>query len=209
MSGVFVTGTDTNAGKTIACAVLVRKFGAHYWKPAQTGVPEDAADTDTVARLAELPPARIHPPRHVFRAPLSVLAAATREGARVSLADFTLPATGGAPLVVEGAGGCLVPLSEDALMVDLIARLGLPALIVARTALGTINHSLLTVEALRGRNIPVAGILFSGEDNPETIALIARFGQVRVLGCIPPLARLDAAAIAMAGHYVSGDVMQG
>lgn len=207
MRGVFVTGTDTNVGKTIAAAVLVRKFAAHYWKPAQTGVPGDPADTATVQDLAALPPARLHPPRFVLRAPLSPAAAAAREGVAIALADFTLPATGGEKLVVEGAGGVLVPLNGEAVMADLIRQLGLPAVVVARTTLGTINHTLLTVEVLRHRKIPIAGVLLSGQNDDETIALIARFGKVPVLGCIPPLPALTPAAIADAGRHVRDDMM--
>lgn len=189
--GVFVTGTGTGVGKTLVSACLVARWGAEYWKPAQTGITTEAPDMDTVHSLTG---ARLHPSRHVFAAPLSVEAAAALENCRVSLADFTLPETA-APLVVEGAGGILVPLSASATMADLMLHLGLPVILVARTGLGTINHTLLSLEALRHRNIPVAGIVLSGTPNAGNRDAIARHGGAPVLGTIPLLPRVDAAAV--------------
>lgn len=196
--GVFVTGTDTNVGKTLVSACLVARWGADYWKPAQTGLDEDPGDTATVAHLAAIAdPRRIHPPRVALRAPLSVEAAARREGAPVALEAFVLPETA-APLVVEGAGGVLVPISADALMIDLMARFALPAVVVARTALGTINHTLLTLAALRARAIPIAGVVMSGPANAENAADIAHHGRVRILAQIPPLGAVTPQAVARA-----------
>ena len=130
-AGVFVTGTDTGIGKTVVSACLVRRWGADYWKPVQTGLATDTADSLTVAHLAEAAAGRTHAPRHVFQAPLSPQAAAAAEGATIALADFRLPG-GAAPIVVEGAGGVLVPLGGGALMADLMVALGLPVLLVAR-----------------------------------------------------------------------------
>jgi dethiobiotin synthase len=195
VSSVFVTGTDTGVGKTLACAVLARAWGADYWKPVQTGLAEEAGDTATVTELAGLDADRAHAPRHEFAAPLSPHAAAALEGARIGLDDFTLPRTS-RPLVVEGAGGVLVPLNDTELMIDLIARLGLPAVVVARSTLGTINHSLLTLEALRARRIAVNGVILNGPPSAGNRAAIERFSQVRVLAEIPTLDRLDPAAVA-------------
>ena len=192
--GVFVTGTDTGIGKTVVCACLVRRFGADYWKPVQTGLAEDAGDSQTVARLAGAAPARIHASRHALRAPLSPEAAAALEGVSVALADFDLP-SGRAPIVVEGAGGVLVPLGGGALMVDLIARLGLPALLVARTALGTINHTLLSVEALRARGLAVAGVVMVGPGGEANAEAITRIGRLPVLARIDTLPELDRDAV--------------
>lgn len=189
--GVFVTGTDTNIGKTVAAACLVARWRAAYWKPAQTGVPEDVADSDTIAALTGVRPL---PCRHVFAAPLSVETAAALEGRTVALEDFALPAVRG-PLVVEGAGGVLVPLNASTMMADLMRHLGLPVVLVARTGLGTINHTLLSLEALRRRGIAVAGVLFNGPPNAGNRDAVARHGAVRILGEIPPLPRLDARAI--------------
>jgi malonyl-CoA O-methyltransferase len=193
--GVFVTGTDTGVGKTVVSACLVRRWQADYWKPAQTGLATEEADSPTVGRLAGAAPARLHPPRHALQAPLSPEAAARREGLEIGLGDFALPA-GTAPIVVEGAGGVLVPLGSGTLMADLIRHLGLPALLVARSTLGTINHTLLSLEALRARALPVAGIVLVGPDPDENARTIERLGGIPILAKIPPLRPLDEAAIA-------------
>jgi malonyl-CoA O-methyltransferase len=195
-AGIFVTGTDTGIGKTIVSACLVHRWSADYWKPVQTGLAEDEADSVTVARLAGAA-ARIHPPRHEFRAPLSPEAAALLEGRSVALDDFALPASP-RPIVVEGAGGVLVPLGGGALMADLMRRLHLPVLLVARSTLGTINHSLLSIEALRARSIAIFGVVLVGPDPAENADAITRHGHVRVLASLPRLAEITPASISAA-----------
>jgi dethiobiotin synthase len=199
---VFVTGTDTGIGKTVVAACLVHALRARYWKPIQTGIEEDQADTDTVAHLAGLPPSRIHPPRHTLRAPLSPEAAARREGIGIALADFTLP-RGLGPLVVEGAGGLLVPLGGGALMIDLIAQLGLPAILVARSTLGTINHTLLSIEALRHRRIALRGIVVVGPQGEDNADAIARHSGAEILCLLPRVAPLTPAAIPNLARFFS------
>ena len=195
-AGVFVTGTDTGVGKTLVSACLVKAWQASYWKPVQTGLADEAGDTATVAHLADVPPDRLSPPRHAFRAPLSPAAAAALEGAAIDLADFRLPESPGRPMVVEGAGGILVPLADRVLIIDLIARLGLPVLVVARSGLGTINHTLLTLEALRARGLPPVGVVLCGSANPGNRAAIEHFGAVPVVAELTLLPRVDAAAVA-------------
>jgi malonyl-CoA O-methyltransferase len=184
--GVFVTGTDTGVGKTVVAACLVRRWGAEYWKPVQTGLAQEPGDSETVAALSGAGPDRIHAPRHECAAPLSPEAAAHLERRRIDLADFDLP-PGRAPLVVEGAGGVLVPLGGGAVMADLMARLSLPVLVVARSTLGTINHSLLTVEALRARRISVWGVVLVGPEPDDNAETIAKLGKVAILAAIPTL----------------------
>lgn len=179
---VFVTGTDTDAGKTVASAWLCLHAGADYWKPIQTGHPPDR-DADVVARLSG---AHVHPERHLFRAPLSGHDAARLEGKRIELDDFTLPQTS-RPLVIEGAGGVLVPLNETATTLDLMVRLGAPVIVAARSGLGTINHTCLTLMALRSRHLHIAGVIMSGPPNPGNRAAIEHFGNTKVLAEIPPL----------------------
>ncbi|MBR8653030.1 dethiobiotin synthase [Achromobacter sp. Marseille-Q0513] len=194
-AGVFVTGTDTGIGKTLVSAILARAWNADYWKPVQTGVAEEPGDTDTVAGLAQLPPERLHLPAYVLQAPLSPWAAAPLEDAELDATTIVPPDTD-APLIVEGAGGLYVPIDDRHMMIDLIARLGMPVVLAARSGLGTINHTLLSLEALRRRGIPVLGVVMSGPLSPGNKEAIERFGDVRVLAEIPPLARVDAAAVA-------------
>lgn len=192
MRGAFVTGTDTGIGKTLVSAWLTRFWRADYWKPIQTGAGEDS-DSDTVARL--VPGATIHPPAYLLQAPLSPHEAARRERVRIELSALTPPATA-RPLVVEGAGGILVPLNDTALTVDFVERLGLPAVVVARSGLGTINHTLLTLDVLRRRRIPILGVVMNGQKNPANRQAIEHFGGVPVLAELQPLPAVTAGMLA-------------
>lgn len=187
---VFVTGTDTDAGKTVVSAWLCLHSGADYWKPIQSGHPPDR-DADLVARLSG---AHIHPERHLLRAPLSPLHAAALEGREIFLDDFAAPQTS-RPLVMEGAGGVLVPINAEATMLDLMERLGAPVIVAARSGLGTINHTCLTLMALRARNLAVLGVVLSGPPDPRNAEAIERFGNVRVLAEIPRLDPLNREAL--------------
>ncbi|MGS1010401.1 dethiobiotin synthase [Achromobacter anxifer] len=193
-SGVFVTGTDTGIGKTLVSAILARAWNADYWKPVQTGVAEEPGDTETVAQLAGLPPERLHLPAYVLQAPLSPWAAATLEDTIVDATSIVPPATQ-APLIVEGAGGLYVPIDDTHMMIDLIARLDMPVVLAARSGLGTINHTLLSLEALKRRGIPILGVIMSGPLSAGNKEAIERFGDVRVLAEIPPLAKVDAQTV--------------
>jgi len=192
MRGVFVTGTDTDVGKTMVAAWLAQHWQADYWKPIQTGSTQ-GTDFDSVARLA--PAARIHPSAVVLPAPLSPHEAARREKTRIDLSALVPPVTH-RPLVVEGAGGVMVPINEVALMIDLMERLALPAVVVARSGLGTINHTLMTLEMLRRRRVPLLGVVMNGQLNPANRQAIEHFGGVRVLAEIQPLPAVTAATVA-------------
>jgi dethiobiotin synthetase/malonyl-CoA O-methyltransferase len=192
VKGVFVTGTDTGVGKTLVSAWLAHHWGADYWKPVQTGAAE-GTDFDTVARLA--PNSVVHPPAVVLQAPLSPHEAAKRERVRIDLSALLPPQTE-RPLVVEGAGGVMVPINELALMVDLMERLRLPAVVVARTQLGTINHTLMTLEVLRRRKLPVLGVVMNGQRNPANRQAIEHFGGVAVLAELQPLFAVTAGVVA-------------
>ncbi|MBF0438638.1 MAG: dethiobiotin synthase [Magnetococcales bacterium] len=191
--GVFVTGTDTGVGKTVAAAWLVRQWSGGYWKPVQSGL-EGESDTQTVQRLAAVLPESLFQETFRLTAPLSPHESARRDGVSIGLEDFILP-VGKRPLIVEGAGGVMVPLNGRELMVDLMVRLGLPVVLVARTALGTINHTLLSLEALRCRQLEVAGVILSGLPNAVNRAAIAYYGKVRILAEIPWLEPLTSAAL--------------
>ena len=192
MKGVFVTGTDTGIGKTLISAWLALNWGAGYWKPIQTGAQEDS-DCATVERLA--PGVTIHPPSVLLQAPLSPYEAARRERMRIDLSALQPPDTG-RPLVVEGAGGVMVHINELALMVDLMARLQLPTVVVARSGLGTINHTLMTLEMLRRRHVPVLGVVMNGQRNPANRQAIEHFGGTPVLAEIQPLLAVTASVLA-------------
>jgi len=192
--GVFVTGTDTNVGKTVVSACLAAAWSAGYWKPVQTGLADDPGDTATVTALAGLVPGRVFAPAYAFRAPLSPHAAAAAERATIDLDAIARPVTR-AFLVVEGAGGILVPLSASALMIDLVRQLDLPAVLVARSTLGTINHTLLSLHALRARQVPIAGVVMNGPPDAGNRRAIEQFGRVRVLAELPRVEPLDQAAI--------------
>ncbi len=187
MIGAFVTGTDTGIGKTWVSAWLVRSWQADYWKPVQSGT-LDGCDAEVIRRVA--PEAEIHPSAHSLPEPLSPHEAARLAGVTIRLGDFQPPPTV-RPLVVEGAGGVLVPLNATDLMIDLMGRLGLPVVVVARSGLGTINHTLLTLEALRRRGLEPAGVILNGPSNPANRQAIEHFGRIAVVGELP---RLDGVA---------------
>ncbi len=194
--GVFVTGTDTDVGKTLVSAILAKAWGGDYWKPYQTGIAAAAGDTETVAALLSPGGGHVlHPPARVLRAPLAPWAAARIEGVALDASGLRPPRTA-APLVVEGAGGLYVPVDEHCMMIDLAARLALPVVLVARSTLGTINHTLLSLRALRARGLPVLGVVMNGPPSPGNREALERFGPARVIAEIPPLARVDAAAVA-------------
>ncbi|MDR6853440.1 dethiobiotin synthetase [Sphingomonas sp. BE123] len=178
---IVVTGTDTGVGKTVASAALAWRLGATYWKPMQAGREEAESDREAVARLAGV---ETLPEAYFLETPCSPHRAAEIDGVTIDSARLTPPA---GRLVIEGAGGALVPVTRDLLYADLFARWGLPVVIVARTALGTINHSLMTIEVLRARGVTVAGILFSGDEVPDSQATICAMGQVASLGRLPRL----------------------
>ena len=191
----IVTGTDTDVGKTVFAAGLAGHLGAHYWKPVQAGL-DGATDSETVTRLAG-GRAQVLPEAYRLTTPCSPHEAARIDGVTIDPARLALPA-GDGPLVVEGAGGVLVPHADGLLAIDLFTRWGLPLVVVARTALGTINHTLLSLEVLRARGIPVLGVAFSGDAEPVAEQAIPRIGAVRHLGRLPLLDPLTAETLSAA-----------
>ncbi|WEK44396.1 MAG: dethiobiotin synthase [Candidatus Sphingomonas colombiensis] len=195
-SRIVVTGTDTDVGKTVFTAALVGALGAHFWKPVQAGV-DPGTDAERVAALSGVPAAHILPEAYRLITPCSPHRAAEIEGVTIDPARLALPEVDGL-LVIEGAGGVMVPLSLDLVFADLFARWGCPVVLVARTALGTISHSLLSIEALRHRGVPILGIAFVGASQPDSEATIARIGGVKRLGRLPLLDPLDRQTLARA-----------
>ncbi len=187
----FVTGTDTGIGKTVVSAMLVAGLGASYWKPVQSGLQEET-DTEAVKRLTRMPNDHFKPETYRLTEPLSPHASARIDGVKIEMDAFKVPDFKTQHLIVEGAGGVIVPLNEDALIIDLIAQLGFPALVTARSGLGTLNHTLLTLEALSRRDIPVLGVIMIGPGNKSNRKAIEYYGNVEVLaelGKIEPLNR--------------------
>lgn len=198
MRGIFVTGTDTGVGKTVlSAALMIRYPGSRYWKPIQTGTDNDTGDdTREVLRLSESPrdAAFLHGVR--LPDPVSPHLAAKLANTRIDLPFLALSVKdSNQAFIVEGAGGALVPVNDSDLMVHLMERLGLPVVIAARTTLGTINHTLLTIEALRARRLAVAGVVMVGDPNPENRAAIEHYGKATILGEMPKLDPLTPASL--------------
>lgn len=189
---VFVAGIGTEVGKTIVSAIVVKALDAEYWKPIQSGT-ESQSDSEEVSLLSG--GCLVHPEAYRLRAPMSPDAAAAREGVTISLDTIEVPVTS-APLVIEGAGGLMVPLNGEHTNLDLIERLDAPVLLVSRHYLGSINHTLLSVKALESRGIPLLGIIFNGHAHPETEASIARFSKARILGRVGEEEKVDQEMIA-------------
>lgn len=210
MSQRFViAGTDTDAGKTVFSAALMLDLtNAHYWKPLQSGVSE-GVDTKTVQMLTGLPKERFFPEAYIFSEPLSPHRAAEIDGVEIDMGRLSaehIPAASG-PLIIEGAGGLMVPVTRKNLQINLYQKWQIPVVVVARTGLGTINHTLLSVEALKARKIPLHGIAFVGEDNPDNIKTVAGFSGAKVLGRLPRLETLNPATLkaAFAENFRAGD----
>ena len=195
MSRYIVTGTDTGVGKTVFAAALAGHLGARYWKPVQAGI-EQETDSQAVRRLSG-GRAVVLPEAYRLRTPCSPHEAARIDRVTIALERLALP-RGDEPLIVEGAGGVLVPFTDDLFAADLFSHWGLPVILVASTAVGTINHSLLALEALRLRGINVHGLAFSGNADLAAETTIVRLGKVTNLGRLPFLDPLTPDALAEA-----------
>lgn len=193
MPGFFVTGTDTDVGKTLVSAWLLTHLDGFYWKPVQAGT-EPSTDAATVQRLAEVPVGRILPEAYLLPEAIAPHEAARRAGVALEMNKLGLPPTEEL-VIVEGAGGLMVPITDDAYMIDLAAALDLPLILVARSTLGTINHTLLSIEAIRRRGLPLAGVVITGPETPHNRAAIERYGQIEVIAEIPWLETVNREAL--------------
>jgi dethiobiotin synthetase len=187
---LFVTGTDTGIGKTITSAWLCKHWQADYWKPVQSGL-EGGSDSEWIARLSGC---TVHPETYRLSQPLSPHQAADLDGAKIQLNDFVLPEA--ERLIIEGAGGCMVPLNWRDTMLDLMKHLNTCALLVARSGLGTINHTCLSLQALKAAGVPVLGVVMVGETNPANREAIEHFGEVPVLAELPVFNELSPQTLA-------------
>jgi dethiobiotin synthetase len=203
---IVVTGTDTEIGKTVFAAALADLLGASYWKPIQSGL-DGETDSEIVARLGGLSSDRILPERYRLNTPVSPHQSAAIDGVRIDTAELAVPDTSDRPLVIEGAGGLMVPLDPSTLFIDVFARWRIPVVLCARTSLGTINHSLLSVEALRRRDIDILGIAFIGDSHPESEHAICEIGRVKRFGRLPRLSPLNQSTLheAFAAAFKPGD----
>jgi len=172
----FIAGIDTDSGKTLVSAIVCEALKADYWKPIQAGYPRDS---ETIKDLvtSEI---NIHPEGYLLKTPASPHAAAKLDGVHIAVKNLILPVFKN-HLVIEGAGGCLVPLNDEEFVVDLIRHFGAQAILVADLYLGSINHTLLTLEALHRRSIPVMGIIFNGDPNPESERIILHHAKLPCL----------------------------
>lgn len=173
---LFVTGTDTEIGKTVISATLCRGLNAEYWKPVQAGT-DPRTDSEAVAAWAGMDSNRIHPETYRLHEPMSPHASARLEGVEIAMEAFTLPAGPENRLIVEGAGGILVPLNREKMILDLMIQLDLPVLLVARSTLGTLNHTLMSLEVMRSRGLTIWGVVLNGPHHPSNEEAICHYGK--------------------------------
>lgn len=180
MRCVFIAGTDTDVGKTFVSSLLVKAWNSNYWKPIQTGTESDQGDTERVKNLTDLPEKFFQPPQIELQKPLSPWNASMLENSSIDLHQIRVPdcfISSDKPLIIEGAGGLFVPINKTSIMTDLIYHLDVPVILVAKSGLGTINHTLLSIEHLKRRNIRILGIVLNGKPNPENAAAIEHFAE--------------------------------
>jgi dethiobiotin synthetase len=192
----IIAGTGTDVGKTVFAAGLAGLISATYWKPIQSGL-DGGTDLETVKRLSALPESNFIPEQYRLNLPASPHLAAERDGITIDPEKLKAPATD-KPLLIELAGGLMVPITRQLLQIDLAKTWNAPVILVSLTCLGTLNHTLLSLEALRARNIPIHGVAFSGPEHPDNQRTIAEIGNVKVLGRLPQLDSLNATTLSAA-----------
>lgn len=175
-----VVGTDTGVGKTVVASRLLKQLNGTYWKPIQSGS-EEITDTNFVRKMTGLPSIHFLKEKYILKNPLAPPQAAAIEKVRLSLDVMDLPKEALAPLIIEGVGGVYCPVTEDKTYVDLLQKWQIPVVLVARSTLGTINHTLLSLKALRDGGIEVLGVILNGPKNPRNKASIEKMGKVSIL----------------------------
>jgi dethiobiotin synthetase len=196
----FVTGIGTGIGKTIVSAIITERLQADYWKPIQSG-DLDASDSLKIESLVSNANTVIHPEAFKLTEPLSPHLSAKIDGVKLSIERLRLPKTD-RNLIIEGAGGLMVPLNEEELMIDYIKSLNVKVILVSQNYLGSINHTLLSIEALKSRGIELKGIVFNGMVNEETERYIKQYSKATVIGHIPLLQTVNKENIRQAGKYL-------
>lgn len=199
---IFITGIGTDIGKTIIAAILVEAMKADYWKPIQAGNLDDS-DSLKLRSLISNQKSIVHPEKYLLSKPLSPHAAAHLDGIAIELEGIRVPETDNV-LIIEGAGGIMVPLNEKDLVVDLIAYLGAEVILVSQNYLGSINHTLLTCEVLRNRKIPVLGIVFNGDSVPASEDFILKYTGLKCLGRVSTMQVINKESVREAGKLFVG-----
>lgn len=182
MKRIFVTGIGTDIGKTVVSAVLVEALKADYWKPVQTGS-FFARDTKEVQRIITNTRSRFHPESYLLKQPMSPHAAAELEGVEIDVNKIQLPETSN-HLIIEGAGGLMVPLNRKYFMIDLIQKFDAEVILVVKNYLGSINHTLLSIDALKSRGINIMGIVINEEPHELSESIILQYSGLKLLGRI-------------------------
>ena len=198
---IFVTGIGTDVGKTICSSIIVKALNADYWKPIQAG---DLLNSDTL-KVKSLTNCKAFPEAYQLSEPMSPHAAAIIDNITIDLDQLNAPETDNM-LVIEGAGGLMVPLNEEETILDLLKKYNYPTIVVSKNYLGSINHTLCTLTLLKAANIPVIGVLFNGEENSETERIIVKQGKVKNLGRIPKLKELSPLVIQQIAATLKLDV---
>jgi len=199
---LFVTGIGTGIGKTVVSAVLVEKLQADYWKPIQSG-DLDNSDTQTVMQLVSNATSYLHAEAYRLTQPFSPHKSAAIDGITIEPAKIVIPDTSNR-LIIEGAGGLMVPLTMNFLIIDLIKQLGAEVVLVTKNYLGSINHTLLSIYALQKENIPIKGLIFNGRKDIYSKEVILDYAGLKLLGHLPEYNQLDKKAIIDAGSYIDG-----
>ncbi|AGA65318.1 Dethiobiotin synthetase [Liberibacter crescens BT-1] len=185
---LVITGTDTDVGKTVFSAALANALDSYYWKPIQAGL-DSETDSETVHRLGKIPLKRILPEAWRLKTPAAPYISAIIDGLTINPQTLQ-PPEGKFPLIIEGAGGLLVPITRHKLFIDVFSQWQCPVILCTRTSLGTINHTLLSIEAMRTRKIKILGVVFIGDEQPETEKTISEIGSVHHLGRLPKISPL-------------------
>ena len=201
----FITGIGTEVGKTVVSAIVTQALEADYWKPVQAGE-LDTSDTMKVQSLIDNDSSKFHPEAYRLNHPMSPHAAAERDGVEIDISSFEIPKTDN-HLVIEGAGGLLVPLNKKDTILDLIDILKCEVILVSRHYLGSINHTLMSIELLKQRNIPIKGILFNGNENKDTESIITEMTGIKALGRIDELEELNKSVINYVAQGLKGTLI--
>lgn len=188
---LFITGTDTGIGKTVVSAILMAGLNGVYWKPVQSGL-DDITDTEWIKQKTALPDSHFRPETYRLTRPLSPHTAAAHDGITIDMDAFEIPETEPSDtLIIEGAGGIMVPLNNRHFMLDLIKKIVAPVILVSRSSLGTINHTLLSLECLKHWGLKVLGVVMNGQKNPSNREAIERYGKVKILAEIETIPMIN------------------